>query len=116
GIETIPVMLGDAPVQAVLDYGNGSRILIGKELADRLGLEPIGKARGGGIGGEVERDVVKLPELALAGQSFPGLEAEIDETSSRPERNAGTAILSYFVVTVDFAGRQSWFEPVAKAK
>lgn len=116
GIETVPVTLGDVPVQAVLDYGNGSRILVGKELATRLGLVPVGKAKGGGIGGEVERDVVRLPDLALAGQTFRDLEAEIDETSSRAELNIGTAILRNFVVTADFAGRQAWFEPVAKAK
>ncbi|MDV3258561.1 MAG: retropepsin-like domain-containing protein [Sphingomonas sp.] len=116
GIETIPAMLGGVPVRAVLDYGNGNRVLVGRELSTSLGLKAIGKARGGGIGGEVERDVVILPELVLAGQAFRDLEAEVDETSSRAELNIGTAILRHFVVTLDFAGRQAWFEPVAKAR
>lgn len=116
GIETIPIMLGDVPVRAVLDYGNGNRILVSRELSTSLGLKPIGKARGGGIGGEVERDVVILPQLLLAGQAFRELEAEVDETSSRAGLNIGTSILRHFVVTLDFAGRQAWFEPVAKAR
>ncbi len=114
GIETIPVMLGTTGAQAVLDFGNGSGVMIGRELADQMGLKPIGKMKGGGIGGEIERDIVVLPELTLAGRTFRNVQASVDETSSRAELNVGTPILKHFVVTADFKGRAAWFEPVGE--
>ena len=116
GIETVPVTLGARPAQAVLDFGNGSSVLIGKELAAELGLKPVGKLKGGGFGGEIERELVILPELTLAGRRFREVRATIDETSSRSEINVGTAILRHFVVTADFKGRAAWFEPVGEGQ
>jgi hypothetical protein len=115
GIETVPVTLGAESAQAVLDFGNGTGVMIGKELAEKLKLKVIGKLKGGGIGGEIERDVVNLPVLTLAGKSFHDVEASIDETTSRAELNIGTPILKHFVVTADFKGRSAWFEPVEGA-
>lgn len=112
GIETVPVALGATKAQAVLDFGNGTGVMIGKELAAHIGLKPVGKMKGGGIGGEVQRDVVVLPELTLAGRTFRNVEASVDETSSRAELNVGTPILKHFIVTADFKGRAAWFEPV----
>lgn len=115
GIEAVPVTLGATPAQAVLDFGNGTGVMIGKDLATQLGLKRVGKKKGGGIGGEVERDVVILPDLVLAGRTFQRIEATVDETSSRAELNVGTPILKHFVVTADFKGRAAWFEPVEGA-
>ena len=112
GIETVPVTLGKAPAQAVVDFGNGSGVMISKELAAKLGLKPVGKVKGGGFGGEVERDVVILPKLTVAGQNFRNVRAGIDETSSRAALNIGTPILRHFIVTADFTGRAAWFEAV----
>lgn len=112
GIETVPVTLGRTAAPAVLDFGNGSGVMIGKELAAQLGLKGIGKQKGGGIGGEVERDVVILPSLTLAGRTFRNVRATVDETSSRAALNIGTPILKHFVVTADFKGRAAWFAPV----
>jgi hypothetical protein len=113
GIETVPVSLGKTEAQAVLDFGNGSGVMIGKELAAKMGLQPVGKQVGGGIGGAVERDVVILPSLVLAGREFRDVRATVDETSSRAELNVGTPILKHFVVTTDFKGRAAWFDPVS---
>jgi predicted aspartyl protease len=115
GIETVPVTLGAESAQAVLDFGNGTGVMIGKELAEKMKLRVIGKMKGGGIGGEIERDVVKIPALTLADKTFHDVEASIDETSSRAELNIGTPILKHFVVTADFKGRSAWFEPVEGA-
>jgi len=112
GIETVPVTLGPAKVQAVLDFGNGTGLMISKELAAQMGLKPVGKMNGGGIGGEIERDVVVLPDLTLAGRRFHNVEASVDATSSRAELNIGTPVLKHFVVTADFKGRAAWFESV----
>jgi len=115
GIEAVPVTVGQTPAQAVVDFGNGTSVMIGKELVARLGLKTAGKVKGGGIGGEVERDVVVLPELTLAGKTFRDVRAGVDETSSRAEINVGTPILKHFIVTADFKGRVAWFEPVEGA-
>ena len=115
GVETVPVSLGKIQSRAVLDFGNGSTVLIGKELAARLALRVVGKEKGGGIGGEIERDVVILPRLTVAGRTFRKVRAHIDETESRSDLNIGTAILRHFVVTADFKGRSAWFEPVEGA-
>jgi len=116
GIETVPVNLGKTKAQAVLDFGNGTGVMIGKELAAQMRLKPVGKMKGGGIGGEIERDVVVLPELTLAGRTFSNVQASVDETSSRAELNVGTPILKHFVVTADFKGRAAWFEPVEEPR
>jgi predicted aspartyl protease len=115
GIETVPVTLGSRQAQAVVDFGNGTGVMIGKELAAEMGLKPVGKMKGGGIGGEIQRNVVVLPELTLAGHTFRDVQASVDETSSRAELNVGTPILKHFVVTADFKGRVAWFEPVEGA-
>lgn len=115
GIETIPVMIGKTKTQAVLDFGNGSDVLISKELAAQMKLKPVGKVKGGGFGGEVERDVVILPKLLLAGRTFRDVHASVDETSSRAALNIGTPILNNFVVTADYKGRTAWFEPIKGA-
>lgn len=116
GIETVPVTLGPSRAQAVLDFGNGTGVMISKELAAQLSLKPVGKVKGGGIGGEIERDLVVIPKLTLAGRTFRNVEASVDATSSRAELNVGTPILKYFVVTADFKGRAAWFEPVEEPR
>ena len=116
GIETVPVTLGSETTQAVLDFGNGTGVMIGKELAEKLKLKVVGMMKGGGIGGEVVRNVVRLPKLILAGMTFDNIEASVDETSSRADLNIGTPILKHFVVTADFKGRSAWFEPVEGPK
>jgi hypothetical protein len=113
GIETVPVSLGKERAQAVIDFGNGTGVMISKELAAQLNLKPVGKMKGGGFGGEIERDVVVLPKLTLAGRTFRNVEAGVDETSSRAPINVGTPILKHFIVTADFKGRAAWFQPVA---
>ncbi|WP_294122429.1 pepsin/retropepsin-like aspartic protease family protein [Sphingomonas sp.] len=115
GIETVPVLLGKESAQAVVDFGNGTGVMISKELVAKMGLKPVGKMRGGGFGGEVERDVVVLPKLTLAGRTFRNVRAGVDETSSRAPLNIGTSILKHFIVTADYKGRAAWFEPVKGA-
>jgi len=113
GIETVPVTLGKDSAPAVVDFGNGTGVMIGKELAEKMGLKSIGKEAGGGFGGEIQRDVVILPKLVLAGRTFRKVRAHVDETSSRAPVNIGTPILKHFIVTTDFKGRAAWFEPAS---
>lgn len=115
-LQTIPVAVeGGAPVQAEFDLGNGSEVLIGAAYAERAGLlapdRIVGQKSGGGIGGEVERDLVVLAELEVAGVTFRDVPAAIDRTDNAGDVNVGVRILRNFGITVDFAENAVWLEP-----
>jgi len=115
GIETFPVRVeGGPPVQAALDLGNGSNVLIGAAYARRAGLldgRPATRERGGGLGGETEREVIRLKSLEVAGRTFHDVPASIDDQSSATDVNVGVSILRHFVITTDFDARSVWLEP-----
>ena len=113
GIEAIPVKANGAAAQAEFDLGNGSDPTISRDLAARLKLKIIGKKAGGGIGGAVNRDLVRLASLQVAGKRFRNIVAAIDDQPSHNDMNVGTAILKNFRITTDFKGRAVWLEPVA---
>lgn len=115
-LQTIPVAVeGGAPVQAEFDLGNGSEVLIGAAYAERAGLlapdRIVGQKSGGGIGGEVERDLVVLAEFEVAGVTFRDVPAAIDRTDNAGDVNVGVRILRNFGITVDFAENAVWLEP-----
>jgi hypothetical protein len=116
GLQTIPVAVeGAAPVQADFDLGNGSEVLIGAAYAERAGLLALGRVTdqksGGGIGGEVVRDLVVLKELEVAGVIFRDVPAAIDRTDNAADVNIGVRILRHFRITTDFAENAVWLEP-----
>lgn len=116
GIQTFPVSVeGGAPAQADFDLGNGSEVLIGGDYADRTGLSAperiVRRTKGGGIGGEIERDIVVLKELEIAGETFRDIEAAIDRTENAADVNIGVRLLRHFRMTVDFAENSLWLEP-----
>jgi hypothetical protein len=111
GVEAIPVMVGKAPAQAEFDLGNGSGVLISRQFARKLGLRSIGTKAGGGIGGEVKRDLVRLPTLTLAGVKFRNIVAAIDDQPGANDVNVGTSILQHFLITTDFKQRAVWLHP-----
>ena len=118
GLQTIPVSVeGDAPVQADFDLGNGNEVLVGAAYAERAGLlapeRIVGQKAGGGIGGQVQRDLVVLKELEIAGVTFRDVPAAIDRTDTAADVNVGVRILRHFRMTVDFAENAVWLEPVA---
>lgn len=112
GIEAIPVKANGMPAQAEFDLGNGSDVLISRSLANRLKLRITGKKSGGGIGGAVARDIVRLTALDVAGKRFRNVMAAIDDQPSHNDLNIGTAILKNFRITTDFKGRAVWLDPV----
>jgi predicted aspartyl protease len=117
GIETFGVRLEDGPsAQAALDLGNGSEVLIGGALAERLNLlhdgRPVGRAAGGGLGGARERQTITLRSLEVAGCRFAAVPAAIDAQASATDVNLGVSILRHFRVTTDFAAHLVWLEPV----
>jgi predicted aspartyl protease len=121
GIETFRVRLeGGDPVQAALDLGNGSQVLVGAGLAARLNLLHDGRAvhsaAGGGLGGAQQRQLITLRTLEVAGCSFSQVPAAIDAKASATDLNLGVSILRHFLITTDFARHLVWLEPEGALK
>ena len=114
GIEGIPVKANGALAQAEFDLGNGSDVLISREMVKKLGLKIIGKKSGGGIGGALNRDVVRLNSLDVAGKTFHNITAAIDDQPSHNDLNVGTEILKNFAITTDFKDRAVWLQPLGE--
>jgi predicted aspartyl protease len=111
GVESVSVVADGMPLQAEFDLGNGSGVLISRAAATRLGLNIIGHKIGGGIGGSLQRDLVRLTSLQVAGRSFHNIVAAIDDQSNAQELNIGTSILKHFEITTDFQQRAVWLAP-----
>ena len=116
GTPTVPAAVeGSGPVAAVFDLGNGSEVMVGGALAERIGLTAadriVERRRGGGVGGARERDIVTLRNLSLAGREFRDVPAAIDPGETASDLNLGTSILRHFIITTDFAERAIWLEP-----
>jgi hypothetical protein len=116
GVEAIPVKANDVPAQAEFDLGNGSGVLISRALVKRLHLKITGKRSGGGIGGAVDRDLVHIPRLQVAGVTYRNVEAAVDDLPNANDLNIGTSILKDFVITTDFAKRAVWLAPVGSGR
>lgn len=112
GVETFSVRVDGREVMAEFDLGNGSDILIGEKFARSLGLlensDALPRRRGGGVGGEIERKVVRLASLDVAGQTFHDVEAAVDELENAGDLNIGVRYLRHFIITADFAQRTIW--------
>jgi len=115
GIEAIPVKANGVAAQAEFDLGNGSDVMISRDLVKKLGLTILGKRTGGGIGGAIERDYVLLPTLEVAGRRFQNIHANIDDQPSHNDMNVGTSILKNFLITTDFKDRTVWLAPVGRS-
>jgi hypothetical protein len=114
GIEAIPVLANGVPAQAEFDLGNGSDVMISRDLAKKLNLKILGQKAGGGIGGGIQRDFVLLEKLEVAGRTFRNLHANIDDQPSHNDMNVGTSILKNFLITTDFKDRAVWLEARGK--
>ncbi|NWG92632.1 MAG: aspartyl protease family protein [Parvularculaceae bacterium] len=114
GVETFKARVNGESVNAEFDLGNGGAVLIGRPLAEKLGLldDPLSleTRQGGGVGGEVERKVVTLKTLEFAGETFAEVEAEVDETENAGEINIGVKLLRKFRITADFGERTIWLD------
>ncbi|MFL6731835.1 MAG: pepsin/retropepsin-like aspartic protease family protein [Sphingomicrobium sp.] len=116
GTESIPVKADGIEAQAEFDLGNGSGVMISRELATKLNLKVIGKRAGGGIGGRIQRDYVHLGTLEVAGRKFRNLTASIDDQPGHNDMNVGTSILRNFLITTDFKERAVWLQPGPAAR
>lgn len=112
GIESFPCSVEGAATRADIDLGNGNEVLIGRAFAEAHGLLAPGRVverkSGGGIGGSVDRDIVVLKSLEIAGTRFENVRAAIDPQPSAGEVNVGTSILRRFVLVIDFPAHAVW--------
>lgn len=116
GIPAVPAAAdGGEPVQAVIDIGNGSEVMVGGAYAARIGLTApariVERRSGGGLGGARDRDIVVLRTLSVGGRDFRDVRAAIDPGATASDLNLGTSILRHFVITTDFPNRAVWLEP-----
>jgi len=115
GIESMPATVEGIAAAADFDLGNGTDILIGKAFASSHGLldaaHLVGKRRGGGIGGEIDRQVVRLHTLEVGGMRFTEVEAQVDPMSNAGELNLGVRILRRFIIVTDYSQHRLWLEP-----
>ena len=115
GIEVFPVRVEGEPARAALDLGNGSQVLVGGAYAKRRGFFTDGRAvtkeAGGGLGGEIQRSVVALKSLEIAGVTLRDVAAALDEGDSATDLNVGISVLRHFVITTDFRAHALWLEP-----
>jgi hypothetical protein len=114
GVEAIPVSVNGTAALAEFDLGNGSDVLISRALARKLKLKVVGTRSGGGIGGQVRRDLVSLASLDVAGKRFRNLVAAVDDQANAGELNLGTSVLRHFLITSDFGQRAVWLEPIGR--
>lgn len=113
GIEGFPVTIeGHHGILTAFDLGNGSEMMVGRQAADRLGIGAPGRVverkKGGGIGGAVDRAIVKLSSVTIASKTFTGVRAAIDEQDSQSDANVGVSLLRHFVIVTDFPGHRLW--------
>lgn len=115
GIESFPVTVEGRDAQAHFDLGNGSEVMVSEAFARRHGmLAPeriVARRTGGGIGGAVEREIVRLATLTVAGRTFRDVEAAVDRSPGATDLNIGIRILRHFLITTDFPQRTIWLEP-----
>ncbi|MGD9799048.1 MAG: hypothetical protein AB7V02_00495, partial [Parvularculaceae bacterium] len=60
---------------------------------------------------EVERAIVRLATLEIAGETFHDVEAAVDETDSAGALNVGVGLLRKFRITTDFSESRLWLDP-----
>ena len=115
GIEAIPARVEGVAAAADFDLGNGSEVMIGKGFAERNGwltaARIVARRQGGGIGGGMERRVIRLGTLELAGTTFRDVEAAVDPLGNAGELNLVVRILRHFIIVTDFAQNRVWLEP-----
>jgi len=115
GVETVVVRVeGGAPTRATFDLGNGAEVLISTAFADQMRLlsdgRPVTQQKGGGLGGEVTRQIIVLRTLEIAGLQFSNVPAAVDAQPSAADVNIGVAILRHFKITTDFTEHALWLQ------
>lgn len=115
GIKQMPVLINGQPVLADFDLGNGGDILLSAAFAEAAGLlaedNILGTATGGGIGGPVERTLVRIDSLTIGSATLHGLTGAVSPSSDGADMNVGVPVLRGFRMVIDFPQGRVWLEP-----
>lgn len=115
GIMAFEIAIEGQAVLADFDTGNRGALLLDATAAETVGLldgrtETV--RSGGGIGGAVDRRVLEVRSVDVAGTVFGAVEAEIDPRESEAgSANIGLGLLTRFYLIVDFAESAIWLSP-----
>lgn len=115
GIKQIDILINGVPAKADFDLGNGSEVLVSQAFAERAGLmapgNVLGTKQGGGIGGAVERTLVRADTLEVGGKVLKDVTLAVDPQAEGADANIGISVLRHFVLTIDYAGNRVWLVP-----
>lgn len=109
---TAPVVIEGAVVQALVDTGSQSPLIVSPPVARRLGLlkdRVVSTSPIGGIGGTSAGRIATLKTLALGRQAFVDVPVQVTARPlSRVDANLGLEVLSRFNLSMDLAGGRMW--------
>ena len=117
GIKQLSASVNGVAVLADFDLGNGSEVLLSRSYAERAGLlapeNILGTKMGGGIGGDVERTLVRIETLEIGGLTLKDVTAAVSPHEKGADANVGVSVLRNFHIVVDYEGNRIWLEPHA---
>lgn len=117
GIKQLSASVNGVAVLADFDLGNGSEVLLSRSFAERAGLlapeNILGTKMGGGIGGDVERTLVRVETLEIGGLTLKDVTAAVAPQGDGADANVGVSVLRNFHIVVDYEGNRIWLEPRA---
>jgi hypothetical protein len=107
---SVPISIsGRPPIQATLDLGNASAMMLGGDYvksAELLEGLSTSQTLAGGAGGLTTMIVASLPTLSFAGQTFnsvPAMITQSDKMISGEDANIGMDVLNRFHLFLDYS-------------
>lgn len=114
---TAPIIVEGAPLQALIDTGSQSPLIVSPSAAGRLKLlsgRRVSTSPIGGIGGVAAGRITSLKSLALGRHAFVDVPVQVTARDlSRIDANLGLEVLSCFHLWLDLGGGRMWLAPRA---
>lgn len=114
---TAPMVVEGATVQALVDTGSQSPLIVSPPVARRLSLlegRVVSTSPIGGIGGVAAGRITSLKSLALGRHAFVDVPVQVTARDlSRIDANLGLEVLSCFHLWLDLGGGRMWLAPRA---
>jgi predicted aspartyl protease len=114
---TAPIVVEGTTLQALVDTGSQSPLIVSPSVARRLKLlsgRRVSTSPIGGIGGTATGRITSLKGLALGRQAFLDVPVQVTARDlSRVDANLGLEVLSRFRLWLDLGGGRMWLAPRA---
>jgi predicted aspartyl protease len=109
---TAPIVVEGTPVQALIDTGSQSPLIVSPSVARRLKLlsdRRVSTSPIGGIGGVAAGRITSLKSLVLGRQAFVDVPVQVTARDlSSVDANLGLEVLSRFHLWLDLGGGRMW--------